>query len=373
MYGFSCPESRLRGNAGRGLGRPLPDMDVRPESLPPGVSGAGDLAVVRSAAPLYDNVIDEIDGRRIRIGRQWLTDFASCNYLGFDLEPQILDAVDVAIRRWGAHPSWSRLLGNPRLYIDIEERLTALLGCEDTLVLPTISHVHLTILPVLAGRGWMFMDSQAHRTMYEGCKVAEGRGATLVRFPTGDLEALAGALESAPAGVPKLICADGVNSMTGNVADVAALAAMARAHGALLYVDDAHGFGVLGERSASDPSPYGRRGNGVVRYAAESYDDVILVGGFSKAYSSLLAFVALPTHLREHLKIAATPYLYSGPSPTASLATVLAGFEVNEARGDEIRARLYAMTARLLSVVDDLELATPNSRVTPRLSGARSR
>ena len=73
-----------------------------------------------------------------------------------------------------------------------------------------------------------------------------------------------------------------------------------------------------------------------------------MVGGFSKSYSSLLAFLALPTALKNHLKVAAAPYLYSGPSPVASLATVLAGFDVNDAEGDALRDRLAAMTASVL-------------------------
>ena len=132
---------------------------------------------------------------------------------------------------------------------------------------------------------------------------------------------------------------DGVNSMTGNAPDLAAFAEVARRHGALLYVDDAHGFGVIGERRADETSPYGMRGNSIVRHAGETYDNLVLVGGFSKAYSSLLAFIACPTEVKDLLKVAAPPYLYSGPSPVASLATVLAGFDVNERRGDELRAR----------------------------------
>ena len=85
--------------------------------------------------------------------------------------------------------------------------------------------------------------------------------------------------------------------------------------------------------AADETSPYGMRGNAIVRYSGETYDNIVLVGGFSKAYSSLLAFLALPTWLKNHLKVAAPPYLYSGPSPTASLATVLAGFDVNAERG----------------------------------------
>ncbi len=158
---------------------------------------------------------------------------------------------------------------------------------------------------------------------------------------------------------------DGVNSMTGNAPDLRAFAEVARRHGALLYVDDAHGFGVIGERAADEPSPYGLRGNSVVRHAGESYDGIVLVGGFSKAYSSLLAFIACPTEVKQLLKVAAPPYLYSGPSPVASLATVLAGFDVNERRGDALRTELHALTARLLGALERLDIETPNRSGLP--------
>ena len=102
------------------------------------------------------------------------------------------------------------------------------------------------------------------------------------------------------------------------------------------------------------------RGNSVVRHAGESYQNMLLVGGFSKAYSSLLAFIACPTDVKELLKVAAPPYLYSGPSPVASLATVLAGFDVNERRGDALRTHLHGMTARILDTLHGLGVATPN-------------
>jgi len=128
----------------------------------------------------------------------------------------------------------------------------------------------------------------------------------------------------------------------------------------MLYIDDAHGFGVIGQRSEAELSPYGQRGNSIIRHAGETYDDIILVGGFSKSYSSLLAFLALPTWLKDHLKVAAAPYLYSGPSPVASLATVLAGLDVNDDRGDRIRSELHRKTAAVLATTTDLKLATPN-------------
>ena len=99
---------------------------------------------------MTDAVIDEIDGRMIRIGDHWLADFASCNYLGFDLDREIIDAIPAYLDRWGTHPSWSRLLGSPVLYEQIEERLTALLGAADVLVLPTITLIHFSVIPLLA-------------------------------------------------------------------------------------------------------------------------------------------------------------------------------------------------------------------------------
>jgi 8-amino-7-oxononanoate synthase len=323
-----------------------------------------DLDRLRRSNPMYDAVIDEIDGRMIRIGDQWLADFASCNYLGFDLDPEIKAAVEPMIERWGTHPSWSRLLGNPRPYIEIEEQLTELLGAPDTLALPTISQIHTTVIPVLAGHGTVLMDAQAHKTIYDGCSIARGRGATMARFPANDYWALEQELRMADPTQPRVVCMDGVNSMTGNAPDLAEFARICREYDALLYVDDAHGFGVIGE-DPSPENPYGRRGNSIVRYFGEDYDNVILVGGFSKAYSSLLAFLALPTDIKNLLKVAAPTYLYSGPSPTASLATVLAGMAVNERRGDEVRADLRRKTQRVLDTVSELGIYTPNSSGFP--------
>jgi 8-amino-7-oxononanoate synthase len=185
---------------------------------------------------------------------------------------------------------------------------------------------------VLASDGTVFVDARAHKTIWDGCVGARAHGATVVRYAHDDPEALGRLLRRHPK-APRLVCMDGVNSMTGNPPRLPEFLALARANDALLYVDDGHGFGVIGERSRSETSPYGRRGNGVVRHLGESYDHVVLTGGFSKAYSSLLAFVACPPELKRLLKVTAPPYLYSGPSPVASLASVLVGLQVNEARG----------------------------------------
>ncbi|HWE08908.1 MAG TPA: pyridoxal phosphate-dependent aminotransferase family protein [Solirubrobacteraceae bacterium] len=324
------------------------------------ITSTEDLARLQYSHRMVDAVIDEIDGRDIRIGDQWLTDYASCNYLGLDLDDEIIQAVPEYLARWGTHPSWSRLLGSPVLYEEIETRLTALLGSDDSLVLPTITHIHMSVIPVLAGGGTLFLDRRAHKTMYDGCAIAQARGAAVERFAHEDLDQLATLLGKSDWRRPGMICIDGVNSMTGNAPDLRGFAALAREHDALLYVDDAHGFGVIGERSPMEPTAYGLRGNSIVRHVAETYENIILVGGFSKAYSSLLAFIACPSAVKRVLKTAAAPYLYSGPSPVASLATTLEGLRINDLRGDELRAKLARLTARVLDRIGELGIETPN-------------
>ena len=350
--------SRSGSPSTNGHTAPAPPAEVRRDAR------WGDLERLRASHPMMDAVIDEVAGRRIRVGDHWLSDFASCNYLGFDLHPTVIESVERELRRWGTHPSWSRLLGSPRPYVDIEEELTDLLGAPDTLLLPTISIIHTAVIPVLAGQGAVLVDAQAHKTIYEGCTVARGAGATLHRVRSNDPTALEETLRTLPSTTTRLFCMDGVNSMTGNVPDLREYARICREYDTLLYVDDAHGFGVIGE-SPGPGAPYGRRGNSIVRYLDDTYDNIVLVGGFSKSYSSLLAFLALPTRLKNHLKVAAAPYLYSGPSPTASLATVLAGFRVNEAEGDDIRLALAAKTARVLDRIAELGLYTLNASGLP--------
>jgi 8-amino-7-oxononanoate synthase len=309
--------------------------------------------------PMADAVVDQVDGRMIRVGGQWLADFASCNYLGFDLDPEVLAGVPELLARWGTHPSWARGIASPALYPQVEAELVELLGVEDALCLPTLTHIHNGVLPALAGEGTLLVDARAHQTIHDGAVIARARGAGLQRFAHDDPDALERLLRRHPP-APRLVCMDGINSMTGNPPPLAELAALARAHDALLYLDDAHGFGVLGERTGYDPSPYGSRGNAVVRWFGESYDHLVLAAGFSKAYSSLLAFVALPTPLKRYLKVMVPSYVYGGPVPVASLATALLGLEVNRRRGDELRARLHHRTRVLLDHLDKLAVATSN-------------
>jgi 8-amino-7-oxononanoate synthase len=211
------------------------------------LSACADLEDLVSHHHLLDATIEEIDGRRIRVGERWLIDFASCNYLGLDLDREVIEAIPAYLDQLGTHPSWSRMLGSPALYRQIETRLTELLGADDTLLLPTLTHIHASVIPVLASDGTIFVDSRAHKTIWDGCVAARAHGATVVRYAHDDPAALERLLHRHPK-APRLVCMDGINSMTGNPPDLPAFLALARTNDALLYVDDAHGFGVVGER-----------------------------------------------------------------------------------------------------------------------------
>jgi 8-amino-7-oxononanoate synthase len=340
---------------------------VRPEDgtwLAAWLEACAELDRLQAANPMLDAVIDEVDGRRIRIGERWLHDFASCNYLGLDLDREVIEGIPAYLDRWGTHPGWSRMLGSPVLYEQIEAAMRELLGVEDVLLLPTLTHIHAAVIPVLAGGGTVLLDARAHKTIHDGAVIARARGAALRRFAHDDPDDLERLLRQQPP-APRLVCMDGINSMTGNPPRLAEFVALARTYDATVYVDDGHGFGVVGERGREETSPYGLRGNGVVRHLGQDFDRVVLTGGFSKAYSSLLAFIACPTPVKRLLKITAPPYLYSGPSPVASLASTLLGLQVNASRGDELRAMLYAKTRRVLDHLDKLGAATLNTSSFP--------
>ncbi|MFO0603423.1 MAG: pyridoxal phosphate-dependent aminotransferase family protein [Polyangiales bacterium] len=297
---------------------------------------------------LYNVVVTEVDGRRVRAADgRWLVDFASCNYLGLDLDPEVAASIAPAVARYGTHPSWARLAAGPDLYGELEAALAELVGAEEAVVLPTISLIAVGLIPALVGPGGVvFVDRLAHKVNHDGCRVARDRGASLVSFPAGDLAALERALEAHAAAPDKLVVLDGVLSTTGRVQDVPAVAALAARHGAIVYVDDAHGLGVVGEGPSAE-FPYGRRGNGVVRHLGGGLDNVVYVAGLSKAYSSLAAFFTCPRALRPYFQVAVTSYVYSGPCPTASLATSLAGLRVNARDGDARRAKIYALSRAL--------------------------
>jgi 8-amino-7-oxononanoate synthase len=309
----------------------------------------------------YNVVAHAIEGRKIQVAEgQWVADFASCNYLGLDLHPESASEIAGEIKRWGSHPSWCRLVASPKIYEDLENQIASLVGTEAAVMIPTVTLISIGVLPALVGKsGLLILDKEAHETMYEAAKIGRDSGATLRSFRHNDYETLEEILDENRSNPRKVVMVDGVYSMSGDFADIPRLAMLGKKYDALIYIDDAHGFGVIGEDPSLDRS-YGFRGNGVVRLCGSSYENLIYVGGCSKAYSSLVAFVACSHNMKQFIQAFATPYDLSGPSPTASLATLKAGLRINEREGDSIRGRLYQNTIVVKRGLQELGFETMN-------------
>lgn len=310
-----------------------------------GVAAAMALSVESLPQALLD--IDTQEGRQLVVGRHRLIDFASCNYLGFDVHPGIVDSIAPMVRQWGVHPSWTRAVASPEPYRRLERRLAELVGAPDVIVFPTLTLQHIGLLPLLASGGTLFIDSHAHHSLQEAAELCTARGIRLVQVDRHDTSAIDGQLADAAPG-PKVLVVDGVYSTSGEVVDLPPLVALAERHDAQIYVDDAHGFGIIGEQPEPG-APWGHRGNGVVRWHGLGYERIVYAGGMSKAYSSMAAFVTVRSAEERRRFALASTAVYSGPVPVASLASSLAGLDVNEQEGDDLRAHLLDLTQRLIA------------------------
>ena len=322
--------------------------------------------------PQLGAVVSEQDGRNVKIGERWFSDFASANYLGLDLHPAILGSIPDAIRRWGAHPSWTRAVASPQIYEDLEQEIARFIGVPDVLVFPTVTLLHSGVLPVLAGAdGVILLDRSAHTSIQEAAQLAGSRGTTVDWFDHNDPHDLEQRLELHRGRARKIIAVDGVYSMSGAYAPLPEFARLARKHGARVYVDDAHGIGVIGENPMPD-NLYGDRGNGIVKYFGLRYGkEIVYVGGMSKAFSSMAAFVSCADKAEKRRLALASTAVFSGPCPTASLASALAGLKISQGEeGSAIRRRLLSLTEQLVAGARALGFAVDNNGLFP-LVGVR--
>jgi acyl carrier protein len=346
---------------------------VRESSEPDGFVSAesGGLAGLQDRilrqVPQLGAVVSEQDGRNVKIEGHWYSDFASANYLGLDLHPEVLASIIDAIGRWGVHPSWTRAVASPQLYEDLEQEIARFIGVPDVLVFPTITLLHSGVLPVLAGtNGVILLDRAAHTSMQEAAQLAKSRGTIVDWFDHNDPHDLERRLELHNERSRKIIAVDGVYSMSGDYPPLPEFARLARKHGARVYVDDAHGFGVIGENPTPD-NPYGDRGNGIVRHFGLRYgEEIVYVGGMSKAFSSMAAFVSCANEAEKRQLAMASTAVFSGPCPTASLASALAGLRISQGdEGSDIRRRLLSLTRELVAGARALGFAVDNNEMFP--------
>jgi 8-amino-7-oxononanoate synthase len=285
-----------------------------------------------------------VDGRR-------LIDFSSNDYLGLAAHPALAAAMSECAARSGTGSGASHLIsGHGREHAALEEELAAFTGRPRALLFSTGYMANLGAVTALTARGEsVLLDRLSHASLIDAGLLS---GARFRRYPHCDAAAARRLLaESAPQ--TTVLATDGVFSMDGDIAPLAALSEAARTHGAWLIVDDAHGLGVLGAN-----------GRGALEVAGLHCDEVpVLVGTLGKAFGSFGAFVAGSDELIELLIQRARSYIYTTALPQPVAAAARAALRI--ARQETWRReRVAALTARFRAAAREAgvplaESATP--------------
>jgi len=269
------------------------------------------------------------DGQRLR-------NFASNDYLGLAQHPGVRAALVEGVQRFGVGSGAAHLLGGHfEPHRALEQSFAEWLGYRRALLFASGYQANLGVPMALLERGeYVVEDKLNHASLIDAAALAR---AHLVRYPHADAQGAARQLARVPPSSAALLMTDGVFSMDGDVAPLAALSGVARAANATLMVDDAHGCGVVG--------PDGR---GSVAASGLDSDHVpLLTVTLGKAFGTCGGLVLGDTDLIEALLQFARPYVYSTALPPALAHSTLAALAI--VRGDEgsvLRARLHQSIAR---------------------------
>ena len=258
---------------------------------------------------------------------------SSNNYLGLTTHPKLREAALDAVKRLGVGSGSVRTIaGTMELHMELERRIAVFKKTEAAVVFQSGFAANAgTVSSVLGKEDLILSDELNHASIIDGARLSR---ATIKVFPHRDVKALETLLEETVSFPRRLVITDGVFSMDGDVAPMREIASLARAHGAIMMVDDAHASGVLG-----------KAGRGTVDHFDLHGQVDIQVGTLSKAIGVLGGYVAGSKTLIEYLYHRARPFLFSTSHPPAVAAACLAAFDVLEQEPERIE-RLWSNTKR---------------------------
>jgi len=272
-------------------------------------------------------------GPEVVVDGQRLLNFCSNDYLGLANHPEVIRAMQDGVTKWGVGGGASHLvIGHSGPHHELEEALAEFTGRPRALLFSTGYMANLAAVTALVGQGDTVLEDRLnHASLLDSGLLS---GARFSRYLHNDAESLGKRLGKAEGST--LVVTDGVFSMDGDLAELPALCAQARRHGAWMMVDDAHGFGALGASGA-----------GVVEHFGLELDDVpVLVGTLGKAFGTAGAFVAGSDELIETLIQFARPYIYTTSQPPAVACATLKSMELLRSEGWR-REHLQRLVARL--------------------------
>jgi glycine C-acetyltransferase len=281
---------------------------------------------------LKDLVVDSLGpNREMEVNGKRVINFGSDSFLGLDQHPDVQEAIRQGLARWGTHNGASRAFSSVQSNALAEEKLAHWLGTEAVLIYPSVTLANMGAIPGLVSRrDLLVVDEHAHNSIQEGTKIAQANGVRLLTCGHSNAAELERLLAGADPYRVAVVAIDGVYSMSGALPPLADLNEVCLRHNAVLYVDDAHGTGVLGSN-----------GRGTVLDALGSYDNALVVGSLSKAFSCFGGFIGCPASFKQLLKMRSNTYIFGGPVPPPYLDAICVVCDIlTSPQYDLIRGRL---------------------------------
>lgn len=256
------------------------------------------------------------------------------NYMGMTFDPDVVAAGKKALDDFGSGTTGSRVLnGTYQGHKECEEALKEFYGTQYAMVFSTGYQANLGLMSTLAGKeDYIILDADSHASIYDGCALGN---AQIVRFRHNNVEDLDKRLGRLPAEGGRLVVLEGVYSMLGDIAPLKEMVAVAKKHGAMIVVDEAHGMGF-----------FGPNGRGVFEEAGVEDDIDFVVGTFSKSVGTVGGFVVSNHPKFEVLRLVCRPYVFTASLPPSVVATAATSIRKLMHAGEK-RAHLWKNSRRL--------------------------
>ncbi len=279
-------------------------------------------------------------GPVVEMGGLRLVNLCSNDYLGLASDPRLVSAAIAAVEREGAGAGAARLIaGDLPIHGELERRLARMKGTESALLFSSGYHANAGVVGALVGRDdAVFSDELNHASILDGCQLSR---AQTIRYWHGDVDELAKLLATTKAR-RKLVATDAVFGMDGDAAPLREIVELCERHGAMLYLDEAHATGILGETGAGLAEACG---------LTDRVD--VLMGTLGKALGAFGAFVAGSRPLTDWLTSRCRTFIFTTALPPAACGAAIAALDVLE-REPERRARLAALAERMKAGLERL-------------------
>jgi 8-amino-7-oxononanoate synthase len=265
----------------------------------------------------YNQAIDEIrGGAKVLVRGREMGMYASYSYLGLVRHPRIDEAAKKAVEKFGTGTNGVRTLaGSLTIHDELEETIADFKHAEAAVTYSSGYATNLSVISTLMGRGdYVLSDKLNHASIVDGCIMS---GAEFRRFKHNDMQDLENRLKNVPEGVSKMVVADSVFSMDGDIIDLPKVVELCKKYKAWLMIDEAHSLGVLG-----------KTGRGIEEYFGLGDVIDIKMGTLSKTIPSVGGYVATKKEIVTYLRHASRAYIFSAALPPAQAAAANEAFKV---------------------------------------------